>query len=108
MMRMISLIMMMVVMTMLGLVMMVPGLEQGRRVPLVALEQPLPPAEWKCRLHTPAPPENTAKCTPNKYKMHTKQIHKMHTKQIRKMHAKQIQNVQNAHQTNNAKSTLKK
>ena len=44
-MRMISLIMMMVVMTMLGLVMMVPGLEQGRRVPLVALEQPLPPAE---------------------------------------------------------------
>ena len=45
MMRMISLIMMMVVMTMLGLVMMVPGLEQGRRVPLVALEQPLPPAE---------------------------------------------------------------
>ena len=56
MMRMISLIMMMavmtmlglvmmVLMTMLGLVMMVPGLEQGRRVPLVALEQPLPPAE---------------------------------------------------------------
>ena len=45
MMRMISLIMMMVVMTMLGLVMMVPGLEQGRREPLVALEQPLPPAE---------------------------------------------------------------
>ena len=45
MMRMISLIMMMAVMTMLGLVMMVPGLEQGRRVPLVALEQPLPPAE---------------------------------------------------------------
>ena len=44
MMRMISLIMMTVVMTMLGLVMM-PGLEQGRRVPLVALEQPLPPAE---------------------------------------------------------------
>ena len=37
--------MMMVVMTMLGLVMMVPGLEQGRREPLVALEQPLPPAE---------------------------------------------------------------
>ena len=44
-MRMISLITMVVVMTMLGLVMMVPGLEQGRRVPLVALEQPLPPAE---------------------------------------------------------------
>ena len=45
MMRMMMMVVMTVVMTMLGLVMMVPGLEQGRRVPLVALEQPLPPAE---------------------------------------------------------------
>ena len=43
------------------------GLEQGRVRLAGALThkrqgRALPPAEWKCRLHTPAPPVNAAKC----------------------------------------------